>query len=343
MNDVSIRDVVLDPEWLPHAYDADGQALTFVHVPRDARSELTFLFDEHFAGKFTKMSFPGASVEAALAAELDSAAQAPIHFIFHTSFSGSSLLARALEIPGAATSMREPAIFTNLANRVIQRDAQAGANRLELVLRLLERPFAPNEAVIVKQSSFANRLVDPVLRARNSSRTVLLYSDLETYLISLLKRGLKGRIWGRKLFTNLTGWSTLKFDLGPDETLELTDMQVASLAWLMQIHQFNALAKAFGPRVMLLESNEMFAAPAVTLHRVMTFFELGLSQQDAADIAAGPIFAKHSKFSDRDYDVEERRRDLETIGNANSEELSMVAKWLTSFASHHGVSLRPTA
>jgi hypothetical protein len=339
MNEVSIRDVVRNPEWLPHTYDLDGQTLTFVDVPRPARSELRFLFDEHFGGKYRKASFPIAAV----AAEADSANRAPIHFIFHTSFCGSSLLAKALEIPGTATSMREPAVLINLANRLIRNNDKGNAERLELALRLLERPFSPGEAVIAKQSNFANRLVDPVLRARHASRTVLLYSDLETYLISLLKRGMWGRILGRKLFNNLMSWSALDFDMDANEILELTDMQAAALAWLMQIHHFTALAKAFGPRVMLLESSQMFAAPATTLHQVMTFFDLGLTEQDAADIAAGPIFAKHSKFSDRDYGVEERRRDLEAVGNANAEELSMVTKWIESFAGHHGVSLRPSA
>ena len=185
--------------------------------------------------------------------------------------------------------------------------------------------------------------MDPILRARNASRTVLLYSDLETYLISLLKRGMFGRILGRMLFTNLTSWSTLKLDLDAKEILELTDMQVAALAWLMQIHHFDGLSKTFKPRVMLLETSQMIAAPATTLHQVMTFFDLGLTERDAADIAAGPIFAKHSKFTDRDYSVEERRRDSEIVGNANAEELSMVAKWLESFAGHHGVPLRPSA
>ncbi len=339
MNDVSIRDVVRNPEWLPHTYNADGGALTFVHVPRDARSAIRFLFDEHFRDKFRKTSFPVAAV----AAEMDSANRAPIHFIFHTSFCGSSLLARALEIPGIATSMREPAVLINLANRLIRSNDRANADRLELVLRLLERPFSPDEAVVSKQSNFANRLADQILPARESSRAVLLYSDLETYLISLLKRGMWGRFLGRKLFTHLTSWSTLKLDFSSNELLELTDMQVASLAWLMQIHHFNELARSFGPRVMLLESSQMFAAPADTLHRVMTFFDFGLTEMDAADIAAGPIFAKHSKFTDRDYGVEERQRDSEIVGNANSEEISMVTKWIESYAGHHGVPLRPSA
>lgn len=342
MNDLSIRDVVRNPEWLPHAFDPDGQELTFVHLPRAARSELMFLFDQHFAGRFTKLSFPTAAVSQAAATELVSAAQAPINFIFHTSFCGSTLLAKALEVSGVASSMREPAIFTSLANRVSQRDGRAVSDRLELVLRLLERPLAPGESVIAKQTSFANRLADHVLKARDMTRSVLLYSDLETYLVALLKRGMWGRIWGRKLFSNLRSWSTLNLDLDPDEILELTDMQAASLAWLMQIHHFDALAKEFGSRIMLLKSSQMFGAPAATLHQVMTFFDLGLNEVNATNIAAGPIFAKHSKFSDRDYSVEERRRDTEIVSKANSEEISMVVKWLESYVGHHGLSLRPS-
>ena len=237
--------------------------------------------------------------------------------------------------------MREPAILINLANRLISSDDQANADRLEIALRLLERPFSPGESVITKQSNFANRLIEPVLRARPESRTVLLYSDLETYLVSLLKRGMWGRILGRKLFNNLSSWTTLKLDLEPVEIMELTDMQVAALAWLMHIHHFSALAKAYGPRVMLVETSRMFAAPAATLHQVMTFFDLGLTELDAEDIAAGPIFARHSKFADRDYSVEERQRDAESVSNANAEEISMVVKWLKAFADHHGVSLQP--
>ncbi len=339
MNNVSIRDVARNPEWLPHTYGTDGQALTFVHVPRAARLELRFLFDEHFGDKFRKASSPAAAV----AAEMDPANRAPLHFIFHTSLCGSSLLARALEIPGVATSLREPAILGTLAHRVIRSDEPTNADQLELVLRLLERPFCPGEVVVTKPSNFANPLLDQILRTRNPSRAVLLYSDLETYLISLLKLGIWGRILGRKLFTHLMKWSTLKLDLSADEILELSDVQVAAMAWLMQIHHFDAMAKAFGPRVMLLNSSQLFADPVAKLHEVTTFFELGMTEKDAEDIVAGPIFAKHSKDINRDYSVEERQRDLATVGKANSEEISMVVKWIESFASHHGAPLSPSA
>lgn len=339
INQVSVPEVVRNPDWLPHTFDVSGEELIFVHVPREARTEIRFLFDNHFGVKFAKAALPFG----ALKSEVENASKAPLHFIFHTSFCGSTLLAKALEISGVATSMKEPAVLINLANRVLASNDQANADRLEVVLRLLERPFAAGEAVITKQSNFANRLVDPVLRARPASRTILLYSDLETYLVSLLKRGMWGRILGRKLFLNLSRWTTLKHGLDTDEILELTDLQVAALAWLMHIHHFDAMAKAFGPRVMLLETDRMIAAPAKTIFAVSNFLGLGISEQGSADIAAGPIFTKHSKFSTRDYSVEERHRETQSIEKANSEELTMVVKWLETLAEHHGVSLRPSS
>ena len=337
MREVALGEVIDNPEWLPHTYNMDGTTLTFVEVPRAARSELRFLFDEHFRDQFTKTTVAAEAVAGAI----DPAARASIQFIFHTSFCGSSLLARALEIPGTASSMREPAILINLANRLIKNDDRANADRLEIALRLLERPFAAGESVVSKQSNFANRVIEPILRARAASRAVLLHSDLDTYLISLLKRGMWGRILGRKLFTNMISWSKLELGMSEDEILELTDMQVAALAYLMQIHHFRSMVKAFGSRVMMLDSSALFASPSATLHRVMTFFDFGLSEQDASDIANGPIFAKHSKFADRDYSVEERQRDTATVGEANAEELAMVTKWIAAVAGHHGIALPP--
>lgn len=339
MNDVSVSDVIRSPEWLPHTYNMDGRELTFVQLPRAARSEIRFLFDNHFGVKFKKENFD----ETSLTAAIDQAIQGQINFIFHTSFCGSTLLARALEIPGTATSLKEPAVLINLANRIIDNDNRANGARLELVLRLLERPFSEGESVISKQSNFANRLVEPILRARAESRAILLYSDLTTYLISLLKRGMWGRILGRKWFAQLVNWSKLKLDLDSDEILKLTDMQIAALAWLMQIHHFDAMAKQFGERIMVLETSQMLGAPATTMHYVSNFFDLGLTATDAENIANGPIFTKHSKFTDRNYSVEERQRDTDAVGSANSEELAMVVKWLETFAVHHGVTLKPSA
>jgi hypothetical protein len=333
----SPNDVTSDPEWIPHTFDAAGTNLTFVHVPKAAREALMFLSDEHFAGNHEKASFPAE----AIAAALDGVPEAPLHFIFHTSFCCSTLLARALDVPGKSAVLREPDVLINLANRIIRSDDPANRKRLELVTRLLARPFVAGEEVIVKPSNFGNRLADLVLSTRPESRAILLYSDVETLLRSLLKRGMFGRIFARRLFTQLLGWSPLNLGYRPEELLQLTDVQAVALGWLMQISHFDAIARAFGDRVMLLDSAALLAGPSQAIGRAQALFGLGLGEDEVESIARGPVFGKHSKFSDRDYSAEERRKEHESATEAHSEEIEMVVKWIEAVASNLGAPLRP--
>ena len=338
MSASTAKAIAADPEWLPHTYDASGTSLTFVHVPQEARSDLMFLSDEHFAGKFEKVSFPVAEV----AAPVSDASAAPIHFVFHTSFCCSTLLAKALEVPGISSTLQEPDVLINLANRVIRSDDNANRERVELVLRLLERPSAAGETLIVKPTNFGNRLLDLVLAMRPDSRAVLLYSDVETFLRSLLKRGMFGRIFGRKLFSQLRGWSPLELGYEPEQLLEQTDVQIAALAWLMQVQHFDTVARAFGPeRLMALDSATLLADPAAAIDKAQALFGLGLDRSQVEAIASGPVFTKHSKFGERDYDAVAREREHEAATEAHADELGMVVQWIQAVAAQVGAPLRP--
>lgn len=339
MSAPALRDVVMDPEWIPHTYDAAGANLTLVDVPRSARADLTFLSDEDFAGRFAKATFPAAAV----AAEVADAPSASIHFIFHTSFCGSTLLARALEVPGVSAALREPDILINLANRLARSDDPQNRHRLELALRLLERPFAPGETAIVKPTNFANRLVEPLLAMRPESRAVLLYSDVETFLRSLLKRGMFGRIFGRRMFAQLASWSPLNLGYSEADLLQQTDAQIAALAWLMQIQHFDAVSRTFPERVMIIDSAKLLERPAEVIERAQALFGLRLNRAQVEDIAAGPVFSKHSKFSDRDYDSVARDEEHRAASAAHAEELAMVVQWIEAVAKQVGSPLRPGA
>ena len=333
------REVALDPRWLPHTYDAGGSMLTSVFVPHEQHSELTFLSDEHFQNRFPKVTHQASAINA----EAAQAAKAPIHFIFHTAFCCSTLMLRALEIPGRTFGLKEPDVLINLANRFIRRDDASNRERLRLVLRLLQRPFQAGETIIVKPTNFANRLILPVLETCPDSRAVLLYSDVRTLLRSLLKRGMWGRIWGRKLFQSAASWSSIDLGYSEEERFILTDLQALALGWLLQIHQFGEVAKRMGSRVMLIDSEEFLANPAATLLEVGRLFELDLGASAVAKIANGPAFAKHSKFSDRTYGQADRAADHNAAESAHHEELEMVVKWLEAVAAHLGVDLTPAA
>lgn len=332
------HEVARDPDWLPHTYDAGGESLIFVRLPRQARHDLMFLSEEHFQSRFPKSTFP----KAAVAPEIDPAARAPIHFIFHTSFCGSTLLARALTVPGVAEALKEPDVLINLANRLTRSDDDANRERLELVLKLLERAPAPGETVIVKATNFANRLLEPVLEIRPNAQAVLLYSDLHTFLRSLLKRGLLGRRFGRQMYLQFASWAPVNLGLAPAEMFELTDLQVGGLAWLLQIAHFSAVAKALGPdRLTVVESADLMADPAKVLDEIQSRFGLALDNKAVEQIASGPVFSAHSKFADREYGVEQRNRDHEAVATAHGEEIGMVVEWIGAVAAQLGLPLKP--
>jgi hypothetical protein len=336
---VSARDVALDPQWLPHTFDAEGAKLTSVLVPRRARSELIFLSDRHFAGNFQKAEFAGEAVAAAAA----EAERGPIHYIFHSSHCCSTLLARALDVAGTASLLNEPDVLIHLSNRLIRSDDRANRERIELVLRLLERPFATGEKVIVKPSNFGQRVADVLLSSRPESRVILLYSDLETLLLSLLKRGMFGRIFGRQMFAQLSEWSPLDFGYGPAELLQQTDTQIAGLAWLMQVHHLDALARTFGDRVVVMDSRDLLADPAAALATAQDHFLLGLNSAQIGKIVSGPIFSTHAKTPGQAYDARAREEEHKEVGAVHAEEVSMVVKWIEAVAAQVGAPLRPGA
>jgi hypothetical protein len=328
--------VALDPEWLPHTFEGDGRELTSVFVPTATRASLLFLSDGHYRDQYRKVTFPAADV----ASEVVIARQAPLHFIFNTSFCCSTLLAKAVEVPGISASLREPNILVDVAERLVQAGVGQNAPQLELALRLLERPLARTETIIVKPSNFANRLVEPVLALRGGSRAVLLYSDAGTFLRSVLKRGLLGRINARKLYQNLVAWNCLEFGFSDYETFQQSDLQVAALAWLMQIAHFQSIAGRFGPeRVMVLDAADLLREPVTTLQRVQSLFGLNLSDRQVSEIVEGPVFSKHSK-SKVDFSLSAREREQESLMQVHGEEIRMVLQWLDAVAAHLGVSIR---
>ena len=311
--------------------------LTSVFVERARREELMFLSDEHFKNDFRKVTHPAT----AIAACVGEAPEAPLHFIFHTAFCGSTLMLKALDIPGRSHGLKEPDVLINLANRLIRNDDASNRERLRLVLRLLARPFALGERTVVKPSNIANRLAIPALEARGDSRAVLLYSDVRSLLRSILKRGMWGRIWGRTLFQSAVRWTSLDFGYSNDETFILTDLQALGLAWVMQLHHFREVAERMGDRVMLIDSADFLSRPADTLLRIGRLFDLGLDESAIDAIVTGPTFARHSKFSALDYGNDQRAADQSAAESAHHEEVEMVVKWVEAVATHMNVELNP--
>ena len=138
--------VVGDPEWLPSRWDRQANTLQFVHLSRADHDSVTFLGDEYLA-KLEPASVTLGLPEIAAA----NAARPPSpHYIFHSAFCCSTLLARALDLPGTAMALKEPQIL----NTVTQAARAKALSRevLQLIVGLLARPFGASERVIISRA-----------------------------------------------------------------------------------------------------------------------------------------------------------------------------------------------
>ena len=326
-----------DFEWFPHRIDAGQGVMHLVRLTREDHRRATFLSDEYIGDGRARKLLPLAT----LAEAVRTAAAGRCHFIFHSAFCCSTLLARAVDIDGASMGLKEPYALADLAEAARAAGAvDPVAPALGLLLRLIARPFAPGEAVIIKPSNVANPLIDPMLALRPKARALLVYSPLPDYLRSIAKKGLWGRSWVRNLHASLLRLPEFDAGFTEAERWAQTDLQVAAMAWLQQQAQFARLVRQQPRgRIATLDSKTLLADPARTMSALSGLFELGLSPDRAAGIAAGPIFTSDSKRHGDAFDAAKRSEEHARVEAAHGEEIAMVVKWAGAVADHLGVPL----
>jgi hypothetical protein len=322
----SAAQLAADPLWFPWRFDEAADAFQFRHLTRDYHARATFLTEEYLGT---------APVETAPRTGLPATAQAPIHFIFHSAFCLSSVLARAFDLPGMAMGLKEPMVFNDLAGWQL-RGAKGPqlAQAMETTLALLARPFGPGESIVVKPSNIANALIAGTLQLRPQARALLLHAPLPVYLGSITRKGLDGRLWVRDLAVKQMRQGLHDFGFGADDYLAQSDLQVAAMGWLAQHRLFGRLAERLGDRVRTLNSDLVTQRAPDVMTALGSLFGIGL---DVPAVVAGPAFTRHSKHgTDFDGEARERERAAEA---AHADEIGKVAIWAEKVAESQGIAM----
>lgn len=282
----SIPDLEADPSWLPHSIDAKSQIVEFIRVPSEVFLRPGFLFEYEPTSKAERVRL---SFDQVLALEV---ASAPIHYIFHSGFCRSTLMARALNLEKMSLGLSEPGIIASIANAMPLSD-----NLVRKLLTLLARPRNGESAVFIKPTNHANRLIPLLLRATPNARAILMSCSLKPFLLSIEKRGLLGKRWGRQLYLEMQSYARLELGLSAEETFSLTDMQTAGLAWLAAQRYFDALRKSeFGSRLRLLDSDHFINHREQTLSAILNFSGVAIDEKFVSLSSVAGIFEVHSKF-----------------------------------------------
>ncbi|HEX7966138.1 MAG TPA: hypothetical protein VF651_10520 [Gammaproteobacteria bacterium] len=330
--DVTADDIARNPAW--HLYDIDMQRgeLHFLEATPETFRISAFL-DNRIAYTGDRLhGFPLDTVARAVAAQ-----PAPEHdpaFLFHSSFCCSSLLARSLQLEGRVLALREPWVLRRIADlkRGVQARGQAwypqGPQLLDLALRLLAKTWQPSESVLIKPTHVAHNLAAEALELRPRAKGLLLHSDLETFLVSNLKKteDTKQKTPALlRLFDQDTGYARRFPALALDR---LDYLQSLVVIWHAQMLKFQELlASAAGARLRSLDSARLLAEPAAMVQAAAGFLELPLTAADAEASVAGPVWNTHAKDPFSAYDSAQRDAEGRDIVARHGPELRAALLW----------------
>jgi hypothetical protein len=328
--------IVRDPQWHAHRYDAVQDAFQFRQVSREAHRKATFLTDEYLGESARTVPVPRVQ---ALAAEAD---RAPIHFIFHSAFCASTMLVRALDVPGMAMGLSEPMLCNDLMGwRWRGAERRQVAAVLDASLAMLQRPFGAGEAVVVKPSNIFNPLVGAAMALRPEARAVLLYAPLPVFLASVARKGLWCRLWARELLEGQLREGSVDLGFGPADYFRQSDLQVAAIGWLVQHRMFAQVAAQLGPaRIRTLDSETLTGRKHDALVALTSHFGLSQAAEVRAAMLANPALSSHSKFG-QSFSAEDRAAEQDFARRAYGDEIDKVHGWALEVARANGIAMAP--
>ncbi len=330
----SIEDIVRDPLWLADRYDPEHDAVHFRYVNRDQHRAATFLTTEYLGTE------PNPVIICRKDALAAAPKQGPIHFIFHSAYCCSTLLARAFDLPGVSMGLKEPVILNDLVGwRHRGGEPRLIGSVLDDALMLLARPFDNGEAVVIKPSNVCNGLAEAMLALRPDARALLLYAPLPIFLMSIAKKGMWGRLWVRDLMVKQLKEGFIDLGLSDEDYLRLTDLQAAAIGWLAQQALFQRMINDFGSaRVFAFDSESLLTVPQDVIKKLSILFQIKLSDEAIYDIVSGAAFTRHSKFNDP-FDASSRISEQRETAAIYGKEIDMVVHWAEVIAANNDIPM----
>jgi hypothetical protein len=287
-----------DAGWFLHDIDAASGRAGFVRTDRAAVSAEPFLDHRWRAAGGIGAVLP--------LSELRAGAQTPrLSFIWHTSFCASTLLSACLDTPGRCLALKEPQALVALAALKLGGHLAHRPGLAKVVFELLARRFEPDEQILIKPSNGANALLAEAA-AMTEGRQLLLYSDCESFVLSMAKQGSAGFAYVRNLFGSLAVNGHPVSRLPVPDLLRFTDLQLAALVWRMQMDGLEAASARLGDRARSLDCRVFLDDPERVLGLADHFLGLGIGPEQIEEVAAGPLFRRDAKRPGQAYSARSR-------------------------------------
>ena len=310
---------LLDARWFPVDLDVVRGCFHFLRMDEAQIEDASFL-DNRLAIDWTQAALVPAEV-------IPKTDLAPA-WLWHTSFCGSTLLARMLYLQPYSAVLREPMILRRLS------DARE-ANRPwgEFVapsVNLLGRKWRQEGQAVIKPTHAALNVAGELMLASPGSRAVMLTSSLEDFVVSHLKKQpqtlqkiplLAGRALSASDFVNRLDPAALN----PPNLL-----CAAALQWAAQREIAADLLIAMQGELLPVHWDGLLRDPVGCAQMCGEWLRLPIPRDDLATHAR-KVAAIHSKAPGRPYDSLARQAEAQALASQYADEIASVLAWATRY------------
>ncbi len=321
---------LVDARRFPVDLQVEGGRYAFLWLDDAVLAESTFLDTR------LDIRWPDAVAVEAAAIPASRSAPAPA-WLFHTSFCGSTLLARALHLPPHQVCLKEPLVLRRLSDA---RDAGVSVAALvETTVQLLARPWHAGGRVVVKPTHAALNMAASLMDATPSSRAIVLTSSLEDFLVSNLKKTPESQARIPELTERAMRAGRFHARL-PAAAMQPPDILCAAgLQWAAQRELVGDLADTFGDRLRILDMAALLGRFEDTVARCAAWLQLSVPR-DALDRHCQAVLARNAKAVETPYGPGRRQQEAEFVNNHYAAALDHAKAWL---AEHVIPAMRPAA
>ncbi|MGB2603429.1 MAG: hypothetical protein WBC78_07535 [Candidatus Sulfotelmatobacter sp.] len=261
-----------------------------------------------------------------------------IHYIFHTTFCCSTLLARYFELLPSCLVLKEPMLLTQLALTSVT-SVRCWEEVFDVCVRLLARVYTPHQTVIIKPHEPCNALGEKLLGHDNEASVTFLHTSLRSFLLSILKSD-ERRLWVRNRLRNpveiaaYPGSDRLHLD-------NLTDSEAAAYLWLLNCFLCKQLSSGkYRSRVLVINGERVADSAGEVVSAIAALCQLNLDFQQLERLLTHSSAGKYSKDLSKSYDANSRRQEMAELEIRFGAEADRGESWAEHFCSLHGLPLQ---
>lgn len=307
-----------DPD--QYFFSFDGDHLRFIEMDREHYRRSIFLDRRIDPAQARQIRVP---LEPLLTAHAKRGFSEPsVGWLLHIAHCGSTLLARALDLPGRSLVLREPTplrqlgVYAGAANDPALLPP-AWRAQLGFAVEMLARTYSPGEAIVVKANVPVNFIADEFFNMSPGAAGLLLHMPLAPWLAAVL------RSEGHRGWVENIGKEVRLEAIYGEGALDGASIAVLGAAlWLAQLRMFNTLLDRYS-QLRSLDAGLLFDRPAFVLAEAAALFGIALDADEAAAISDGPLFHHYSKSDAVAFDAAERAEreaaDMERLSGEISE------------------------